>query len=337
MSPHRKNKKKSVTSSAPSARLLYGLYKNLAREFMIDLPACPSLDDLTDEKPEPASMEEATAWFLDADKQIPVHQLRQFLQTSKLASPEGLRAALDHHLHKADRGSADRDKTDFLLVQFLSACSASKMQDADASFDFVARTLEPILGTVETTPPESLRQLEEIVAGAGTCRSLKELFASTFLDQGRSLKISSGDSYFEPSSLVAFTRFNFLMRRVFFRLVHQDLNAILEGLRELEQRGVQTLDCRSAEFSAEEPVSRLRMICQSWKVMFQAEYSSGQPLRLLVELREVVDSQLAGEVTQPAEETASPLRARAAAASGDSSGSTDSASSASTSSADETK
>ena len=34
---------------------------------------------------------------------------------------------------------------------------------------------------------------------------------------------------------------------------------------------------------------RLRMICQSWKVMFQAEYSSGSPLRMLVDLRASVE------------------------------------------------
>ena len=93
--------------------------------------------------------------------------------------------------------------------------------------------------------------------------------------------------------MVAFTRFSFLMRRVFFRLMHQDLNTILDGLRELEARGVDTLDCRSAQFSADEPVTRLRMICQSWKVMFHAEYSSGSPLRMLVDLRNVVDAALA--------------------------------------------
>ncbi len=85
--------------------------------------------------------------------------------------------------------------------------------------------------------------------------------------------------------MVAFTRFSFLMRRIFFRLMHQDLNAILDGLRELENRGVETLDCRRAQFSAEEPIARLRMICQSWKVMFHAEYSSGQPVSMLVDLR----------------------------------------------------
>jgi hypothetical protein len=92
--------------------------------------------------------------------------------------------------------------------------------------------------------------------------------------------------------LVAFARFGFLIRRIFFRLMHQDLNTILDGLRELESRGVATLDCRKAQFAADEPIARLRMICQSWKVMFHAEYSSGQPLGILVDLRTAVEAAL---------------------------------------------
>src|SRR5262249_53425237 len=74
---------------------------------------------------------------------------------------------------------------------------------------------------------------------------------------------------------------------------HEDLNAILDGLRDLEQQGVSTLDCRSAQFAGDEQVARLRMICQSWKVMFHAEYSSGQPLKMLVDLRKAVETALA--------------------------------------------
>jgi hypothetical protein len=55
---------------------------------------------------------------------------------------------------------------------------------------------------------------------------------------------------------------------------------------------VTTLDCRAAQFSSEEPTMRLRMICQSWKVMFHAEYSSGQPLRMLVDLHTIVNAAL---------------------------------------------
>jgi hypothetical protein len=35
------------------------------------------------------------------------------------------------------------------------------------------------------------------------------------------------------------------------------------------------------------------MICHSWKVMFHAEYSLGQPLKMLADLRTVVEEALA--------------------------------------------
>src|SRR5437660_11818191 len=110
--------------------------------------------------------------------------------------------------------------------------------------------------------------------------------------------------------MVAFTRFSFTMHRVFFHLMHEALNAILDGLRELERRGLTTVDCRRAEFSADEPIARLRMICQSWRVMFHAEYSSGQPLRMLVDLRAAVDDALQNAASK------NPLAASAAKSGG---------------------
>jgi hypothetical protein len=95
--------------------------------------------------------------------------------------------------------------------------------------------------------------------------------------------------------------------------MHQDLNAILDGLRDLERNGVNSLDCRRAQFSADEPTVRLRMICQSWKVMFHAEYSSGQPLRMLVDLRSVVDAALLRSSKSPAKRAMTPESARARA------------------------
>src|SRR5258708_10024059 len=103
--------------------------------------------------------------------------------------------------------------------------------------------------------------------------------------------------------------------------MHQDLNATLDGLRELESRGVVTLDCRKAQFAADEPIARLRMICQSWKVMFHAEYSSGQPLCILVDLRTAVEAtltrspRLSGAQSQPKAKAAVSVAAKASAAS----------------------
>jgi hypothetical protein len=278
----------STTSKQPEAQLsslqtLSNLYTTLAAEFMIELPALKST----------ASADDIRTWLKDADARIPVHQFRQFLQTSRLANRETLAAAIDYCLSKQKKDEGDRDKIDFLLVQILSLCASSQLQEADASLEFVARTLEPFLGAVEAALTEPLRPLEALLKSANGCKSLQELYNSGILEQSRKIKVALGDRYFEPQILVGTTRFNFLMRRAFFQLMHRDLNVVLEGLRKLELKGLKVLDCRKAEFAEDEPISRLRMICQSWKVMFQAEYSSGQPLRLLADLRGVVDAKLA--------------------------------------------
>ncbi len=287
-----KHKKQDLAAEWREARLLHPLYSALGREFVIELPSCPDLESGLEDPPQ-ESVEQARQWFLEMDQKIQVHQLRQFLQTTSLTSEEGLQTLLEHHLNRATRIDSDRDKIDFLLVQFFSHCAPSRLEDADVDLSYVAQTLEPVLGTIDLQIPSWLESVDDFIQSANACHSLNELLTSSILEKGRKLKISAGDDYFEPIAMVAFTRFSFLMRRVFFRLMHQDLNTILDGLRELEARGVSTLDCRSAQFSADEPVSRLRMICQSWKVMFHAEYSSGSPLRMLVDLRNVVDAALA--------------------------------------------
>jgi hypothetical protein len=294
------------------AQVLYPLYAALAREFVIDQPSCRELQDMEDSPSEDAALH-ARQWFLDMDSHIQVHQLRQFLQTTPLTSDKGLQLLLEHHLRKATHTDSDRDKIDFLLVQYFSHRAPSKLDDADVDMQYVAQILEPVLGPVELSQPAWLNPLDLLIGNARNARSLNDLLTSGILEKGRNLKLSSKEKYFQPVAMVAFARFSFLMRRVFFRLMHQDLNAILDGLRELEQRGVNTLDCRKAQFSSEEPTVRLRMICQSWKVMFHAEYSSGQPLRMLVDLHEIVDTALA-ESKRGASTSGKAPRAKAASA-----------------------
>jgi hypothetical protein len=282
---------------------LYPLYAALAREFVIDLQPCNDLEAGQSTPPQ-ESVEQARQWFLEMDQRIQVYQLRQFLQTSALAGEDALRNLLLHHLRKAQHSGTDRDKIDFLLVQYFSLTAPSRLEDADVDVQYVAQVLEPVLGAAEVTMPDWLAPLAQLTNEANACKSLSELLGSRVLEKCRKLKTSSEENYYTPAAMVSFTRFSFLMRRVFFRLMHQDLNAISDGLRELEARGVDTLDCRRAQFSAEEPIARLRMICQSWKVMFHAEYSSGQPLRMLVDLRNVIDHALGHNQkgsTQPAD------------------------------------
>jgi hypothetical protein len=223
-----------------------------------------------------------------------------------------LRELLVHHLSKSQRTDHDRDKVDFLLVQLFAQQVTFNISDADLTLAAVATVLEPVLGTFEVTEPEWLSPLNHLLSKAESAADLNALFTSRIIEQGREIKTSCGDRFFELVALAAFARFGFLIRRTFFRLMHQDLNVILVGLRELDARGVTALDCRKAQFAADEPVARLRMICQSWKVMFHAEYSAGQPLCILVDLRKAVELALANSAES--DTTQSKTKAAAAAA-----------------------
>ena len=286
-----------MTPSAPiqdlatqwaSARKLYPIYFELAREFAIDAKAHPDLEAGT-ETPGKDVVEQANQWLEQMDSQIQVHQLRQFLQTSSVVNQEGNVALIQHFLAKQAKSDIVRDKVDFLLVQHFSQIAPTGINDSEVDLAYVAQSLENIVGQVDLKPPVWLNALDRVLEAARKCKSLDELLHGGILEQGRKAKGLAGELFYLPVALVAFTRFGYLMRRVFFRLMLGDLNTILDGLTELEEKGVPTIDCRRAQFSAQEPIMRLRMICQSWKVMFQAEYSSGSPLRMLVDLRASVE------------------------------------------------
>jgi len=301
------------------ARKLYPIYFEMAREFAIEAKPCPELEAGV-ETPGKDTVEQANHWIEHMDGAIQVHQLRQFLQTSSLVSQDGLVILLQHFLAKQAKSDAIRDKIDFLLVQYFSQIAPAGLIDAEVDLAYVAQAMETVLGPIELKPPVWLNALDRVLDSARKCKSLDELLHGGVLEQGRKAKGLAGELFYLPVALAAFTRFGYLMRRAFFRLMLGDLNIILDGLTELEDKGITTLDCRRAQFSAQEPIVRLRMICQSWKVMFQAEYSSGSPLRMLVDLRASVEHALGrgkaedtkakpGAVAKPAAAPAKPAAA----------------------------
>jgi hypothetical protein len=288
-----------LASQWSSARRLYPIYFELAREFAIEVKPCADLEAGVD-SPGKEAVEQARQWLDEMDSQVQVHQLRQFLQTNSLVTPQGLLHLVRHFLAKSVKSDTVRDKIDFLLVQYFSQIAPTGVNDSEVDLAYVTEALEPVLGPVDLKPPVWLNALDRVLDSARKCRSLDELLHGGILEQGRKAKGQAGDLFYLPVALVAFTRFGYLMRRAFFRLMLGDLNVILDGLTELEEKGVQTIDCRRAQFSAQEPILRLRMICQSWKVMFQAEYSSGSPLRMLVDLKASVEHALGrGKSAEP--------------------------------------
>src|SRR5438445_10972959 len=141
-------KTNDLTTEWHAARLLYPLYAALAREFVIDPAPCADLESGVD-GPSEESVEQARQWFLDMDQCIQVYQLRQFLQTTTLTSEEGLRTSLEHQLQKAQRSDSDRDKTDFLLVQFFSHCAPSRLADAGVDMEYVAQVPTWVVEVIE--------------------------------------------------------------------------------------------------------------------------------------------------------------------------------------------
>ena len=272
-------------------RRLYPLYMALAREFVIDAAPCGELDEEL-QTPSAEAFSQAENWFAGMDARIHIHHLRHFAQTSPLMMEEAIGDLLAHYLTKP-HADEDRDKVDFLLVQMISMRVNPRAAASDLTLDMVAKELEPVIGPAQGEAPAFTRQLDEWIAEAEHARNLNALFTSRIIERSREIKANCGNEFFQPLAMAAFARFGLLIRRNFFRLMQADLNATLDGLRELEKAGVTTVDCRRAQFGADEPITRIRMICQSWRVMFQAEYSSGQPLCLLVDLRTAVEAALA--------------------------------------------
>ena len=275
-------------------RQLYPLYKSLTDQFAIDVKTCAELDSPKDQA-DAATMERVREWFNDLDSRIEVHQLRHFLQTSPLANEETLRLLARRVLQRENKKDAERDKLDFLLVQYFAHCVPTGLDDADIDLEYVGEIMEPVLGKITIEQLDWIEPLHQVLVEAQACHSLSEWLEKGLLERGRQIKLGSGDRYFNPSAMVAFIRFNFLVRRSFFRLMHIDLEFIQKGLQELEKKGATTVDCRVAQLAEDEPIFTLRQICQSWRELFRAEYSVGQPMKLLVDIRVSVDAALTGK------------------------------------------
>ena len=104
-------------------------------------------------------------------------------------------------------------------------------------------------------------------------RSLRDMLKTNFIEQGRKVKETAGKMFYEPSSLLAFIRFNFLLRRTLIELMHADLIAIRAGLTQLESATCSVIDCQSFGLSIAEPVAKVRQLADEWKQPFQQEYT----------------------------------------------------------------
>lgn len=274
-----------------ASRRLYPIYLALIQQFDLGVPPSKELEHPMD-RTEPAAIERVRRWFAALDERVQVHQLRQLLQTTHLGSQQNLHALISRHLEKERKTESDRDKLDFLLVQYFTQSAPPEFHNRDVTLEDVAEILEPVLGESSLTPPQWLSPLERDLQALKDCESLRQLFAHGILEQGHRLKGQAGEMYYGSAVLLAFTRYNFLVRRAFFRCMHGDLHAIRHALHQLEQRGVEAVDCVRAQLSDEEPLGAIRQLCHDWKKPFQASYSGGRSFAQLIEIRSAVEHAL---------------------------------------------
>src|SRR5262249_45916799 len=190
------------------ARRLYSIYAELDRTFELNVPQCLELEQGID-RPEPEARAHACEWFDRIDSVVQVWQLRQLLQSTNLQSEENLRYLVARHLEKKQRNDADKEKIDFLLVQYLAHCAPHGVTEQHITLAGVAAVLEPAVGEKPQSYPDWTKRLDEKLQKMNACGSLEELQDSGALTEAREMKSAAGDHYFQPAFLVPFSPLNF--------------------------------------------------------------------------------------------------------------------------------
>ena len=287
-------KAEAIAAAWLEARLVYPLYFYLTNHFHLEIAPFHE-PELPAACPASGLFDRIMRWLGEMDTRIRTNQLRQLLHSLKEIKPESLRAIIMRLLRRPEKTPTDRDNIDLLLATYFALCAPEDLYSCEITLADVAQVLRSVIADADPTELEWCVPLNQVLDAMNQCHGLREVFTAKLLERGRQLKDASGFMFYDPAALVAFTRFNFLLRRSFFRLLHADLRAIREGLSELERRGIVVVDCRSAGLSAEEPVGRLREISLAWRQPISSDYaaeSANRTFEQLLAIRDAVERAL---------------------------------------------
>jgi hypothetical protein len=293
-------------------RSVFPIYVALAKQLEIAIPIPQDKRNLP-EKPPLELFKQVQNWLDGLDSRVLVHQLRHLLQQTTLnASESGLRALIQRHLRKPAKTNTDRDKIDFLLVQYFALCAPAKIYHKQIELADTAAVMKPVLGETDTAPLAWCEPLEKMITSLRGFRSLRDMLKNSFIAEGRKVKEAAGGMFYDPSALLTFIRFNFLLRRTLIELMHADLIAIRSGLMQLEAAGTPTIDCRLSGLSPSEPLAKITQLANEWKQPFQKDYTErtvNETFEKLLNLRSDVEKalgQLAGKSSATATRTPAP-------------------------------
>ena len=288
-------------------RSVFPIYVALAKHLQIEIPF-PQNKRVLPDKADPQLHSQVQQWLDSMDQQVQVHQLRHLLQMTTLnASESGLRALIMRHLRKPSKSTVDRDKIDFLLVQYFALCAPAKIYHKQIELADVAQVMKPVLGEVDCSPLSWCEPLEKMIVALRSFRGLRDILKTNFIEQGRKVKEGAGGMFYDPSAMTAFVRFNFLLRRTLIELMHADLIYIRAGINHLESSGAKTVDCQTFGLSSAEPIARVRQTADEWKQPFHREYnerSVSQAFDKLLALRADVERTIEHVLGKPLESAA---------------------------------
>jgi len=254
-------------------RSVFPIYVALAKQLQLEIPI-PQNKRILPDKVDPNLFSQIQKWLEVMDQQVMVHQLRHLLQMTTLnASESGLRALIMRHLRKQAKSTTDRDKADFLLVQYFALTAPPKIYHKQIELSDVANVLRPVFGEVDSTPLPWCEPLENMIHTLRGFKSLRDMLQTNFIEQGRRVKETAGGMFYDPSAMLAFIRFNFLMRRTLIELMHADLIYIRSGLVNLLHAGAKTIECHGVGLGKAEPIEKLQQMTDEWKQPFQKEYT----------------------------------------------------------------
>jgi hypothetical protein len=255
------------------ARAVFPIYLALAKQLELEIPFAQAKRALP-EKPDMEIFTQVHEWLDEMDQRVLVHQLRQLLQMTTLNDSEsGLRSLIARHLRKSKKSNVDRDKIDFMLAQYFALEVPPKIYHKQIELSDVAQVMQPVLGDVDPDPLSWCAPLEQMIEALRAFRGLREILKTNFIEQGRKVKETAGGMFYDPAALIAFIRFNFLLRRTLIELMHADLIAIRSGLSQLQAAGARVIDCHHLGLSATEPIAKVCAIAEEWKQPFQKEYT----------------------------------------------------------------
>jgi hypothetical protein len=280
---HAKKSSSELATQWNEVRLSYPIYVALSVQFGLAPPPYAT-GELPPARPTRSAFDRDLQWLDDVDERILAYQLRQLPSDVLNGSEPSLRAFIQRHIKKPEKTVVNRDKLDWLLGQYFALCAPEDLYREEIGLEAVARVLRPVVAS-PTQSSECIGPLEKILSDLEHCHSLRDVMENGIFDQSRLVKDSIGVAFYEPAALVAFARFNFLLRRTFIRILHNDLKAMVQAIDELESLGKRTVDCRRAGFSAAETTSQLRHFCANWKQPFRKDYTESSVTRSLEQLQ----------------------------------------------------